>query len=538
MSVTTRSTTSGGDGIQFRSNSTDGGSSYLQERLDSSRPIWQHPYFFPLTVDDEFEIFDLELVRNQEKKQIEILVRSRSYPTGRPAYKVEKTTRSHLLGKKNMDMYISRSEAWDSTGAKPVPSQSVLSGKAYYVIIFQAMDQPARHLSLSPTKGMILYRTSRGSEITISSRFGPHDPVHTRAPLPRVGTCYHYTPLHLTDFEPRMPEHGQLMRIPAALLKRYSGGGYLLFDAHSQGRSDLLSTLYCTGYERRSFPRKGDIVLAELRLSRPGSSQGPGPRFLWKRFFQERHASLFISKRGMRAVFVGRHVNMAVPNPSEGNRYTLTIGQAQETVLSLFASSLMAIEHEGLEKKWGWLLERELMELPMPGSAFEPPAPSDPSSEEYTPLSVQQTREQMDASEVESIGEDSKLVRRSSFDNWKVAAYNTLMDKNVKREPQDGLGVARMTDSPPFVDDKSTLGSEEGLPYHRPSASDDSEFGQTPYADGPPVEFRPVEDVQSAVDIPRSAEQSTKDLPQTTHRGPKEGPKVTGIPKLSDAIYW
>ncbi|KIK65069.1 hypothetical protein GYMLUDRAFT_39472 [Collybiopsis luxurians FD-317 M1] len=459
-------------------------------------------------------------------------------------------------------MYISRSEAWDSAQAKPAQSSS-LSGKGCYIIIFQALDQSPRHIGISPTKGMILYRTSRGSEISIAPYCGSYDPQRSRVPQPRANTCYHFLPLHITDFERSPPEPGQQIKTPSALTKRYSGGGYLLFDASSRGRSDLLSTLYCTGYEQRPFIRKGDIVLAELRLSRPeDSSTGGASEPSWKRFFSERHASLHMSKRGMDAVFTGKHVNMAVPNAVQGNRYSLTPGQAQEIIISLFATSIMTIEHESIDRKWTWLLTREALESSsttkggtrpvsvMPGKPATASLPTQDHPEKYSHLTVEQRLEHLALSEAASFNEHpSSLVKRKpSFDQWKVVSYDSLMmgGDAVLREARVGGGEGfSPTDSDsPRSDgfDDQVVNGEEKFPHHFSSPTDDSESKQAHYVDErPSMGFERMESVKlQGVPMTSSMEESTDEHApsEQPRQKPKEGPKVTGKPKLGEVIYW
>ncbi|KAE9399407.1 hypothetical protein BT96DRAFT_920195 [Gymnopus androsaceus JB14] len=440
--------------------------------------IWQLPYFPPLNVDDEFEIHDFELVHDNEKKQTDILVRVRVHSSARPAYKIEKKTRVHLLqgGKKHINMLISKSEAWDSIAAKPQQSQSKM-GKGY-IILFQAMDQSPRHLSLSPTKGMVLYLTARGGDLTLTPNCASYDPQRSRALQPRI---------------------------------------------------DLLSTLYCTGYERRFSPRKGDVVLAELRLSRPAdptSTEGPSA---WKRFFKERHVSLFISKRGMETVFTGPHVNMHVRNPKEGERYTLTSGQAQEIIISLFATSLMVIEHDGLEsKKWAWLTNREILESSLGGPMTSIGVPGSNSSTGGPSMLEKYPHgfENMSISDTSSMNKSGGLKPDTSFEKWKVVSYESSMGEAVLRANGRGGGGGGGHGNAP-----STAGLTDSM-----TSTNEMETSSDKPSISAPLQTMEVTEGSTPVS-PTVEPTQTQDLPK---KWPTEGPKVTGKPKpgVEGGIYW
>ncbi|KAK0431190.1 hypothetical protein EV421DRAFT_1686322, partial [Armillaria borealis] len=99
--------------------------------------------------EDDYDIFDLELVTSVGAKQTEISVRRRN-PTltssGRPTYKVEKKTISHFLGKKNMAVVISRNEGLSAVNS----SRSRMHPKGY-APIFEAHDENTRQITMTAT---------------------------------------------------------------------------------------------------------------------------------------------------------------------------------------------------------------------------------------------------------------------------------------------------------------------------------------------------------------------------------------------------
>ena len=209
----------------------------------------------------------------------------------------------------------------------------------------------------------------------MTSYCGSYDPQRSRLPQPRDCLSHHFFPIHLTNFENHRTQagknfssqgsQGHTYDTPEALQKPYAGGGYFVFDCHSQGRNELLTTLYCTGYEKRHRIREGDIVVAELRLPvlpTATTDSGRSSQPTWSRFMKERHAALHISKRGVDAVFSGQYVNMTVPKAEAGNRYSLSKHQAHEMVISVVSMMLLAIEGGGLDKKWQWLNHRTRLE--------------------------------------------------------------------------------------------------------------------------------------------------------------------------------
>ncbi|KAG7442693.1 uncharacterized protein BT62DRAFT_876246, partial [Guyanagaster necrorhizus] len=100
--------------------------------------------------EEEYDIFDLELVTSVGGKQTEISVRRRN-PTltssGRPTYKVEKKTISHFLGKKNMAVVINRNEGLSAVNST---SRSRMYPKGY-APIFEAHDENTRHITITAT---------------------------------------------------------------------------------------------------------------------------------------------------------------------------------------------------------------------------------------------------------------------------------------------------------------------------------------------------------------------------------------------------
>ncbi|KAJ7500748.1 hypothetical protein B0H11DRAFT_1714209 [Mycena galericulata] len=80
------------------------------------------PYFEPLGADDVFDVFDLELAVAPGGKVcsgIDARYRSSDSGSGRPTYKIQKKTKAHFLGKKNMTVEVTRSLGWDPTTAAP-----------------------------------------------------------------------------------------------------------------------------------------------------------------------------------------------------------------------------------------------------------------------------------------------------------------------------------------------------------------------------------------------------------------------------------
>ncbi|KAL0059807.1 hypothetical protein AAF712_013448 [Marasmius tenuissimus] len=343
--------------------------------------IYDPPYFSPLTADDEFDLFDIELQVEANGKastgktsvgkgspgKAELTVRTRHGSNTRPIYKIEKSVRAHLLGKKVLNIVIQRSEAWDSTKGETLKSKG-----HRYIPIWEGFGQGTRDISVKATSSMVLVGTSHGGSFSMTSYCGSYDPQRSRLPQPRDCLSHHFFPIHLTKFENPRPQNGKNfspqgsaghMQIPDALLKPYAGGGYFVFDCHSRGRNELLTTLYCTGYEKRHRVREGDIALAELRLPvLPMVDSNKSSQPTWSRFMKERHAVLHISKRGVEAVFCGPEINMTVPNSEAGSRYSLSKNQAHEIVISAVSMMLLAIENGGLEKKWQWLNHRTRLE--------------------------------------------------------------------------------------------------------------------------------------------------------------------------------
>ncbi|KAJ7255081.1 hypothetical protein B0H12DRAFT_1114100 [Mycena haematopus] len=297
--------------------------------------------------------------RCEQEAGIDARYRSSDLSSGRPTYKIRKKTRAHFLGKKNMTVDVSRSLAWDSTTAT-----ATLNGSKSYATVFSAHDQSSRSVALQATNS-VLSKTSFGEVLEVSTVCGAYDPTRT---LRREIPAHHFFALKLNPScvpdkaASRKRGGGTPVSSPSASPSSadpqpYIGGGYFVLDSSAPpGRSDLLTTLYCTGYEQRPRARAGDIAIAELRLPpRPTdlSAALPPP---WARFFKERHAVLHIARRGLGACMTGPHVRMTVPGI---DRAVLARGQALEVVLSAVGTALLAVEHDGLEgKRWAWLVHR------------------------------------------------------------------------------------------------------------------------------------------------------------------------------------
>ncbi|KAF7345004.1 hypothetical protein MVEN_01663200 [Mycena venus] len=337
------------------------------------------PSFEPLGEGDVYDVFDLELTLGAGGKEAGIDARYRSSDisstsSGRPTYKIQKKTKAHFLGKKNMTVDVSRSLAWDSTTAT-----AANNGSKGYANVFSAKDQSSRSIALHATNS-VLSKTAIGAVLDVSSICGAYDPSRA-APGPRRETSaagHHFFTLKLnSSCMPDKPAHAHgttrkrgVPAQPAAQAgpKPYTGGGHFVLDGAPHGRRDLLTTLYCTGYEQRPHARPGDIVVAELRLrplpasistTDPGAAPPPRPN-AWVRFFKERHAALHVARRGLDACMTGPHVHMQVPAAdAAGRRAVLARGQALEVVLAALGTALLAVEHDGLEsKRWAWLVQR------------------------------------------------------------------------------------------------------------------------------------------------------------------------------------
>ncbi|KAK7029513.1 hypothetical protein VNI00_014546 [Paramarasmius palmivorus] len=181
----------------------------------------------------------------------------------------------------------------------------------------------------------------------------------------------------------------------------------------------------------------------------------------WLRFFKERHATLYISRRGMDAAFTGLHVNMAVPNAVEGNRYTLTRGQSQELVITTFAMMLLSIEHDGIEsKKWNWMLERGVLERHTRHFS------------DSLAVTVKEDPEQASLIETSSVikspGSISpkhvhSLKPGEVMENWKVSSFSSSIKNNI------GDAMLRSTTDSPIsesiADEPNTPIDEHQGPY-------------------------------------------------------------------------
>ncbi|KAJ7801553.1 hypothetical protein B0H14DRAFT_1675411 [Mycena olivaceomarginata] len=350
------------------------------------------PPFEPLGEHDVYDVFDLELTLAAGGKEAGIDVRYRSSDnssSGRPTYKITKKTKAHFLGRKNMTVEVSRNLAWDSTTGAPTNN-----GSKGYTNVFSARDQASRSVALRATNS-VLSKTTLGGVIDVSTVCGAYDP--SRAPQ-RETPAHHFFTLKLNPScapapekaahgTPRKRPRGNNGAIPSPTPPQpqpYTGGGHFVFDSAPRGRSDLLSTLYCTGYELRPHARAGDIAVAELRLTvRPGAAAAPP----WARFFKERHAALHVARRGLDACMTGPHVEMLVPGlalaaaaadtqgPGQGlaRRAVLARGQALECVLAALGTALLAVEHDGLEgKRWAWLVRQQQQQQQRPSAGLGP----------------------------------------------------------------------------------------------------------------------------------------------------------------------
>ncbi|KAF9022799.1 hypothetical protein BDZ89DRAFT_188210 [Hymenopellis radicata] len=312
--------------------------------------------------EDDFDVFDLELIPTVGGKTTELSFRKRNttgISSARPTYKVEKRVVSHFLGKKNMSITISRNEGLSATTP---PSRSRRTTKGY-ASIFEALDANPRQAIMAATPDCVLSDTTRGGRIVLTSFCGAYDPQNTRSKTGRDGGAYHFFPLVISDETPPENHIVDPLSEPNHL---YFGGGHFLFDAHSQGRKELLFTLWCTRYEKRHRVQQDDILVAELRLPQlPGDlSKRQAPS--WSRLMKERHASLHISKSAIEQCFSGENVRILVNGATPGKRHFFAKESGAEIVVSAVALSLLAIEHEGLEsKKWVWLNTRETMEQPL-----------------------------------------------------------------------------------------------------------------------------------------------------------------------------
>ncbi|KAJ7156169.1 hypothetical protein C8R46DRAFT_1226404 [Mycena filopes] len=333
------------------------------------------PYFAPLGPDDVYDVFELELTLTPGGKEAAINARYRSSDSssGRPTYKITKKTRAHFLGKKNMRVAVERSAAWNSVTASYATNGEPGYGEKGYKEVFLAKDQPARSVALTATKDQVLAHTALATVVDVSSVCAGYDPSRT----PRRETpAHHFFALKLNDMghAPPSPQPTRGKRSAAATApsplgpstsaKPYAGGGHFVLDAAPRGRSDLVSTLYCTGYDQRPAARLGDIAVAELRVRAIPGAAAPLPA--WARFFKERHAFLHVARRGLEASMTGPHVDMRIPGAGAKSA-VLARGQALEVVVAAVGTALLAVEHEGLDAKhWGWLVQQQRGPVPRP----------------------------------------------------------------------------------------------------------------------------------------------------------------------------
>ncbi|KAJ7619722.1 hypothetical protein FB45DRAFT_931475 [Roridomyces roridus] len=343
------------------------------------------PFFEPLGPEDLFDVFDLELamVPGGKEATVDARYRSAESGSGRPTYKIQKKTKAHFLGKKNMSVEVSRSQGWDVSTAAPAANK----GAKGYINVFSARDQPSRAVGLTATNNCVLTKTTLGAVVPISSACGSYDPMR----VARQSSSHHFFSIKLNDgggaLSSTLPAKGKFHARPSVPLsappragepQQYEGGGYFVLDSAARDRTDLVTTLYCTGYEQRPTPRVGDPVIAELRV-RPSAGGPP----TWARLFKERHAALHISRRGLEAALCGPHVNMCIRGddgrPVDGMRAVLSRGQALEAVLAAVATALLAIEHEGglAAKRWAWLAQQRVRPVAPPALGPSSPAMTD-----------------------------------------------------------------------------------------------------------------------------------------------------------------
>ncbi|KAL0579233.1 hypothetical protein V5O48_002795 [Marasmius crinis-equi] len=431
--------------------------------------IFDPPYFPPLNAGDEFDIFDIELQVDSGGKA-ELTVRTRHGSNARPIYKTEKSVRSHLLGKKHINIVVHRSEAWDSAKGENFPQKT----KAHkYHPIWEGYGQSIRDLTVNATANTVLVGTSHGRTFTMSPHCGSYDPQRSRLPQPRDCFSHHFFPIHTTKFESSRRQaksfssqgsvSSDTQTTPNALTKPYAGGGYFIFDCHSQGRNELLTTLYCTGYDKRHRVRDGDIALAELRLPvLPTVDVSKSSQPTWGRFMKERHATLHISRRGMEAVFNGSHVNMTVPNAQAGSRYSLSRGQGQEIVIATVSMMLLSIETDGIEKKWQWMNNRIALENSIGKGSSS--------------LSVVYDAEKV------SLGDNASSIRemasddRSIIDPWTAPPYPPSArgtEELAVLRASDGSPVSELTGEEPFtpVEESTIYPENPGYVIHAQSPS-------------------------------------------------------------------
>lgn len=314
--------------------------------------------------DEKFDVYDLELVFLPHKKA-EINVRDRRVSSGRPTYKTEKTAHTHIFGKKNMDIVMKRNRIWDANKSEPIPiaklTASGNSAREPYSEIFYAYDQGTRQLHVTATGETVISNTTQGGQFTLTPFCGTFDPQRSR--LPRDSTAHHFFSLPVAWPVQELGKRHHAVPAPPPPNAPYTGGGFFIFDCHSQGSNDLVTTLYCTRNENRSNVRKGDIPIAELRLHTPILEPSKADVPAWRRLFRDRHATLHISRQGLDACLTGEDVSLVLPTSGPEKRYYLRQGQAQEIIIAAFTMAILSIEHDGLEsKKWNWLVARELIE--------------------------------------------------------------------------------------------------------------------------------------------------------------------------------
>ncbi|KAF8905425.1 hypothetical protein CPB85DRAFT_1416076 [Mucidula mucida] len=208
--------------------------------------------------EDDYDVFDLELIPivGGKVSTTELSFRKRNITgisSARPTYKVEKRVVSHLFGKKNMSVTINRNEG---LSAITPPSRSRRDTKGY-APIFEALDANPRQATMVATPDCVLLNGARRAHRAdallrcVRSSKRPYPRRTGRRGLSFLSPC-HIRPWG-RDAAFREPHsRSPIAAAEPSILWR----GYFLFDAHSQGRKELLFTMWCTRYEKRHKVRR------------------------------------------------------------------------------------------------------------------------------------------------------------------------------------------------------------------------------------------------------------------------------------------
>ncbi|KAK7029514.1 hypothetical protein VNI00_014547 [Paramarasmius palmivorus] len=216
-SMDTDSLSSPLDNPSIASGTTDSQLQRSSDETDSrvyQKNVYDPPYFPPLNPEDEFDIFDIRVT-----SQADVVVRYRnasSTSSGRPAYKVEKTLKAHLLGKKNLNIQVLKSQTWDSAKGEPIAGKP--KGNTP---IWEGFDQTTRQMSVTATKHTVLKSTTYAGAFSLTPYCGHYDPQRPRPVQHRDCLSHHFIPMPITDFEVRGSPRGkqQPPRKPEALTK-------------------------------------------------------------------------------------------------------------------------------------------------------------------------------------------------------------------------------------------------------------------------------------------------------------------------------